>query len=256
MEDTLLVSMDKHVMTIAWNRPDKKNAITQEMYGKAADALVSASKDQAVRAVLITGTKDIFTAGNDLSDFQAGEKDGNVPPVERFLDTISSFMKPLVAAVNGPAVGVGTTMLLHCDMVVAADTTVFALPFAKLGVCPEASSSYLLPLVAGYHRAAELLLLGDNFDANFAKDCGFVNHICSPDTYQAQAMTLAHKLAAMPASSIRHTKKFLKQTHQNAMRQRMAEEGTAFGELLKSPEFTEATSAFIQKRTPNFAQFD
>ncbi|MEH6605178.1 MAG: enoyl-CoA hydratase-related protein, partial [Pseudomonadales bacterium] len=151
------VTIDDQVMTIAWDRPDKKNALTQAMYGAAADALLDAENNSNVRVVIITGSHDCFTAGNDLNDFLNNPAIGDGAPVTRFLTAIASFKKPIIAAVNGPAVGVGTTMLLHCDMVVAADTSVFSMPFSKLGVCPEAASSYLLPLMAGYHRAAELL---------------------------------------------------------------------------------------------------
>ncbi len=249
------ITIGAQVMTIAWDRVEKKNALTQAMYAKAADALLQADEDKQVRTVVITGTKECFTAGNDLKDFLENPASGEDSGVGRFLAAISGFKKPLIAAVNGPAVGIGTTMLLHCDLVVAADTTAFAMPFASLGLCPEAASSYLLPLVAGYHRAAELLLLGENFDANFAKECGIVNRIASADDYQSVAQAMAGKLAALPPTSIKTTKAFLKDGHQAVMREQMAKEGAAFFELVQGPEAVEAMTAFMERRAPDFSKF-
>jgi enoyl-CoA hydratase/carnithine racemase len=162
---TILSSRDGAILRIALNRPDKKNALTAQMYAAFADALTAADADAGVRVVVIHGNEAGFTAGNDLQDFLSDPPADMASPVFRFLRAVSRAQKPLVAAVTGPAVGVGTTMLLHCDFVYAADTARFALPFVNLGLCPEAGSSYLLPLVAGYRRAAELLMLGEPFDA-------------------------------------------------------------------------------------------
>ncbi len=254
-QNQVTISTDNQVMTIAWNRPDKKNALTQAMYSAAAAALKSASTDNAVRAVLITGTEECFTAGNDLGDFLNNPASGEEAPVSQFLLEISSIEKPVVAAVNGHAVGIGTTMLLHCDLVVAADSTVFSMPFTNLGLCPEAASSYLLPRLAGHQRAAELLLLGEKFDAQQAKECGIINHITGADNYQAMANELVAKLASKPPTSVRMTKKFLKQGQDALVRERMQTEGKAFAELLRGDEAREAMTAFMERREPDFSKF-
>lgn len=242
-------------MTIAWNRPEKKNALTQLMYEAAAEALEKAASDSAIRVVVITGTPDYFTSGNDLNDFLANPATGADSPVARFLANIALFEKPLVAAVNGAAIGVGTTMLLHCDLVVAADSTTFSMPFVKLGACPEAASSYLLPRVAGYQRAAELLLLGDNFDVQMARECGIVNRVASAQQYQSVAQALAKQLAALPPASLRTSKAFLKSDHRSAIEARMKEEGETFGHLITQPEAVEAMTAFIERRAADFSKF-
>ncbi|ARN75213.1 enoyl-CoA hydratase [Oceanicoccus sagamiensis] len=249
------ISTENQVMTIAWNRPEKKNALTQLMYATAADAIKAAAEDDAVRAVLITGTQECFTAGNDLGDFLNNPASGEEAPVSQFLLAISTLEKPIVAAVNGPAVGIGTTMLLHCDMVVAADTTVFCMPFSNLGLCPEAASSFLLPRLAGHQRAAELLLLGENFDAQQAKECGIINYIAAADSYLALANDLVNKLASKPPTSIRMTKQFLKQGQDALVQERMRTEGEAFAQLLRGPEAREAMTAFMERREPDFSKF-
>ena len=254
-ENRVVITEQDRIMTIAWNRPDKKNALTQTMYGMAADALAKAGEDDAIRVVVLTGTAECFTAGNDLNDFLSNPATGTDSPVARYLANIASFEKPIVAAVNGPAVGVGTTMLLHCDMVVATDKATFSMPFVKLGLCPEAASSYLLPLLAGYQRAAELLLLGDNFDAQMARECGIVNRVASESDYQSVAMELASKLASLPPTSLRTTKAFLKNDHRSAIEARMTEEGEAFGKLISEPEAVEAMTAFMERRAPDFSKF-
>ena len=251
----VVVSEENRVMTIAWNRPDKKNALTQDMYKGVTEALRTAAEDNAIRVVVLTGTADCFTAGNDLADFLNNPATGEDSPVVSFLRTISTFEKPIIAAVNGATVGVGTTMLLHCDMVVAADTTVFSLPFAKLGVCPEGGSSYLLPILAGHQRAAELLMLGDNFDAHMAKECGIVNRVASADDYQAVAAELAARLAAMPPSSMRTTKALLKRNNQQILTSTLNAEFEHFSRMLVSPEAKEALSAFMERRAPDFSRF-
>jgi enoyl-CoA hydratase/carnithine racemase len=254
-EQNVTVTTNDQVLTIAWNRPDKKNALTQAMYGMAADALEKAGQDNDVRVVVLTGTTECFTAGNDLNDFLSNPDTGTDSPVARFLSNLATFEKPIVAAVSGPAIGVGTTMLLHCDMVVATDKAKFSMPFVKLGVCPEAASSYLLPLLAGYQRAAELLLLGDNFDAQMARECGIVNRIASEQDYQSVALELATKLAGLPPTSLRTTKAFLKNDHRSAIEARMTEEGEAFGKLITEPEAVEAMTAFMERRAPDFSKF-
>lgn len=243
------------ILTIAWNRPEKKNAITQEMYGAAADALEMANKEHSIRAVVITGTKDCFTAGNDLADFLDNPAMDEHAPVTRFLRNIASFEKPLIAAVNGVAVGVGTTMLLHCDMVVAADSAVLSLPFVKLGLCPEAASSYLLPLLGGHQRAAELLMLGEAFSPETARECGIVNRVTSAEEYQALARSIAKQLVQLPPSSLRSTKSLLKGMHLDTIHSRIDEEAEIFANMLSQPEAIEAMSAFMERRPADFSRF-
>jgi enoyl-CoA hydratase/carnithine racemase len=253
-EAHVLVNDKDKVRTITWNRIEKKNALTQNMYGIAADALTDAENNNNIRVVVLTGTRECFTSGNDLNDFLDSPPDDEETPVARFLAVIARFKKPLIAAVNGPAIGVGTTMLLHCDLVVAADTTVFSLPFVKLGLCPEAASSYLLPLLAGHQRAAELLMLGDNFGAEMARDCGLVNRIGSEDEYQEMALDLAHKLAALPPNSVQTTKALLRNRHAAEIETAMATEFDKFASMLSSPEAIEAMTAFMERRTPDFSK--
>ena len=168
----ILVHTEAGVMTLTFNRVDKKNSITSKMYGELADALAAAESDAAVRCVLIQGDPTIFSAGNDIGDFLNAPPAGQDSPVFRFLRGIASFPKPIVAAVCGPAVGIGTTMLFHCDLVYAGDNAAFSMPFVNLGLCPEAASSLLVPQMFGYHRAAEALLLGEPFMAEAALEVG------------------------------------------------------------------------------------
>ena len=177
MTDQVLVEVKERVMWIRMNRPEKKNALTGAMYTAMSDAISQAGNDPAVRAVVITGTQDCFTAGNDLVDFANAKPGGGPAPAITFLQTISTAQKPVMAAVNGVAVGIGTTMLLHCDLVYAGTSAKFHLPFVNLGLCAEGGSSLLLPAMLGQHRAAELLLLGDPFGAEQAQQFGIVNQV-------------------------------------------------------------------------------
>jgi enoyl-CoA hydratase/carnithine racemase len=243
------------IQTITFNRPAKKNAITAAMYQQLVDALRVAQDDASVRVILIAGQPDIFTAGNDVEDFLKTPPSGNESPVIRFLHAISTAEKPIVAAVRGAAVGVGTTMLLHCDLVYAGRSARFSLPFAQLGLCPEAASSLLLPRMIGYHLAAEKLMLGEPFGADEARAIGFVNQVLDDDAVLAHAEKQAAKLAALPASAIRTTKWLMKSDHGSAIAERMQKENQAFREMLGSPEAKEAFSAFLEKRRPDFKQF-
>ncbi|HLX00787.1 MAG TPA: enoyl-CoA hydratase, partial [Trinickia sp.] len=205
----ILIEHAEGVMTIAFNRPDKKNAITAAMYQTMADALTGAQDDPLVRAVLVRGSVGIFSAGNDLEDFMKQPPKGEDAPVFQFLRRISTMGKPVVASVAGAAIGIGTTLLLHCDLVYAADSAVFSLPFAQLGLCPEAASSLLLPRIAGYQLAAEKLMLGEAFDAKEAHRMGIVNRVLPAAEVEAFALAQAAKLAALPASSLRVTKSLM-----------------------------------------------
>jgi enoyl-CoA hydratase/carnithine racemase len=249
----ILSHTEAGVMTLTLNRVDKKNSITVAMYAAMADALEGAAQDAAVRAVVLQGHATVFSAGNDISDFLNNPPAGGESPVFRFLRAISTFPKPLVAAVCGPAVGVGTTMLFHCDLVYAGDNAAFSMPFVNLGLCPEAASSLLVPQMMGYHRAAEALLLGEPFMAEAALEVGLVNRIVPPTEANGIAQVQARKLAAKPVSSLIETKRLMKQGQAPAVARQMAEEGALFARMLTEPAAREAFSAFMEKRRPDFA---
>ena len=242
-------------MTITLNRVDKKNSITAAMYGAMADALVQAEADPAMRAVVLQGHETVFSAGNDIGDFLNQPPATAESPVYRFLHGIAGFSKPLIAAVCGPAVGVGTTMLFHCDLVYAGDNAAFSMPFVNLGLCPEAASSLLVPQMFGYHRAAEALLLGEPFFAEAALEVGLVNRIVPPTEVNGVAQGAARKLALKPLSSLIETKRLMKQGQAPQVAARMAEEGASFGRMLREPAAREAFGAFMEKRKPDFSRF-
>ena len=242
------------VARIELARLDKKNAITAEMYVQMAEALAAADADPGVRSVLIHGSKDCFTAGNDLSDFLK-RPPGTKSPSWRFFETLPTLQKPIVAAVGGPAIGIGTTLLLHCDLVYATAATRFQLPFVGLGIVPEFGSTYLLPLLAGYQRAAELLLLGQPFTAEKALEVGIVTAVVPEAELLERAQKTAAALAELPPESIRLTKHLMKSAHAAAVKQQIVEEGRIFVERLASPEAKEAMSAFLEKRKPDFSRF-
>ena len=242
------------VMTLTLNRVDKQNSITAAMYSTLADALDQAKADAAVRVVLLQGDATVFSAGNDIGDFLREPPAGQDSPVFRFLHGIAAFPKPIVAAVCGPAVGIGTTMLLHCDLVYAGDNAAFALPFVNLGLCPEAASSLLVPQMFGYHRAAEALLLGEPFMAEAALEVGLVNRVVPPTEANAIAQAQARKLAAKPISSLIETKRLMKKGQAALVAQQMTEEGAVFSRMLGEPAAREAFTAFMEKRKPDFSQ--
>ena len=252
----VLANKEAGVLRITLNRPEKKNSITAVMYQALADALAEARRDPLVKVVMITGGAEMFAAGNDLGDFMNNPPSDDNAPVFQFLTQISECEKPIVAAVAGVAVGIGTTMLLHCDLVYAAENARFALPFTSLGIVPEAASSYLLPLIAGYQQAAELLLLGEPFGAERAKQAGFVTAVLPVDQLLPTAMKAAAKLAALPGKSIRTTKALLKQAHAAQVARQMHEEGVLFRGMLSEPAAREALGAFFEKRKPDFSKLE
>jgi enoyl-CoA hydratase/carnithine racemase len=221
-----------------------------------ADAIKLAETDSKVRVVLIHGKSDLFTAGNDLQDFLDNPPRNENRPAFQFLRNISSAQKPIVAAVAGAAIGIGTTMLLHCDLVYAAPNARLQLPFVNLGLVPEAASSLLLPALVGYQRAAELLLLGEPFSAQTAKEIGLVTELVPEDLLLETALAQAKKLAQKPAASVRLTKQLMKRSFIAAMAQQMELEIAHYGELLGAPEAKEAFTAFFEKRKPDFSRFD
>jgi enoyl-CoA hydratase/carnithine racemase len=249
----ILNHIDQGVMTLTFNRLDKKNSITSAMYAVLADALEQAQRDTAVRVVLIQGHETIFSAGNDIADFLNAPPAGQDSPVFRFLRNIASFPKPIIAAVAGPAVGIGTTLLFHCDFVYAGDNAAFSMPFVNLGLCPEAASSFLVPQMMGYHRAAEALLMGDPFMAEAALEVGLVNRVLPPTEVNAFAQVQARKLVAKPISSLVETKRLMKAGQAAQIKAQMIEEGASFGRMLKEPAAREAFGAFMEKRRPDFS---
>jgi len=249
----ILTHLDAGVLTLTINRLDRKNSITAAMYAAMADVLAAAEIDSSVRALVIQGHETIFSAGNDISDFLNKPPSTGEAPVFRFLYGINAFSKPIVAAVCGPAVGIGTTLLLHCDLIYAGDNAAFSMPFVNLGLCPEAGSSLLVPQLMGYPRAAEALLLGEPFTAETALEMGLVNRIVPPAEASALAHQQARKLAAKPLSSVIETKRLMKKGNTSLMAERMAEEGESFGRMLNEPPAREAFTAFMQKRKPDFS---
>jgi enoyl-CoA hydratase/carnithine racemase len=249
----ILTHIDAGVMTITFNRLDKKNSITASMYSAMADAVAQAAADASVRVVLFQGHESIFSAGNDIGDFLNQPPTTQESPVFRFLRGIASFEKPMLAAVAGPAVGIGTTMLFHCDLVYAGDNAAFSMPFVNLGLCPEAASSLLVPRMFGYHRAAEALLMGEPFFAEAAQEVGLVNRVVPPTEVNGYAQAQARKLAAKPLSSLIETKRLMKGGTQQEVLQKMDEEGKSFGRMLREPAAKEAFGAFMAKRKPDFS---
>lgn len=256
MTDHVLTNIDDQTLIVRLNRPERKNALTHEMYTAMGDALARAEDDSHIRCVLFTGSSECFTAGNDLGEFAAGlPGDFEHTPVGRFLLLLATASKPVVASVNGAAVGIGTTMLLHCDLVFAGSNARLQMPFASLGLCPEGGSSLLLPAWLGRVRAAELLMLGDAFSADDALRLGLINRVCAPEQTEATAIDACQRLAAKAPAAIRATKALLNEPTREALRATMLEEGELFGQRLKSPEAAEAFRAFMEKRQPDFSRF-
>ncbi len=243
------------VATIEIARPEKKNALTVEMYQAMADALVAAREDAAVRAVLIGGQPGIFTSGNDLEDFMRRPRQGEDSPVFRFMRALVDCDKPVVAAVTGAAIGIGTTMLLHCDFVYVADDARLAMPFASLGLVPEFASSLTVPALMGQRRAAEKLLLGDPFSAETAVECGIANAVLPAGEVMAHARRVAERFNGLPPGAVREAKRLMRAPLREAILAQIRIEGVAFGERLHSPEAKEAFQAFFEKRKPDFSKF-
>ena len=245
--------IEGRVARIRFDRLDKKNAITAEMYAQLGAALAAADGDPQVRAVLLHGSADCFTAGNDVADFLNVPRNPGASPARALFDALPNMKKPVVAAVGGPAVGIGSTMLLHCDLVFAAPNARFQLPFVPLGIVPEFGSTFLLPLLAGYQRAAKLLLLGQPFTAQEALEAGMVTAVVSD--VMGEAEKAANALAALPPESIRLTKRLMRARYAESLAATIEEETRIFTERLSSPEAKEAMSAFLEKRKPDFSRF-
>jgi len=243
------------VATIEIARPEKKNALTQAMYQAMADALAAAQADPAVRAVLITGQPGIFTSGNDIEDFVQRPPQGMDSPVFRFMHALEQCEKPVIAAVTGAAVGIGTTLLLHCDFVYVSDEARLAMPFVSLGLVPEYASSLIVPQLMGHVKAAEKLLLGDPFTAAEAVEQGIANAVLPAGEVLNHARRVAERFNTLPPAAVRESKRLMRAPRRERVRQVMAEEGEIFGQRLRSPEAMEAFQAFFQKRKPDFSTF-
>ena len=256
---TIRTALLDGILTIEIARPEKKNAFTREMYTAAAEALHAADADTAVRAVLICGQPGIFTSGNDIEDFLSrppGQgSDAQDSPVFRFLSALTNCGKPVVAAVTGAAIGVGATMLLHCDFVYVSDEARLALPFVSLGLVPEFASSLLMPQLMGQRRAAEKLLLGDPFTAQEAVDCGLANAVLPAAEVLPHARRVALRFNALPPGAVRDSKKLMRDHQRTLVMEAIRTEGAVFSARLRSPEVREALQAFLEKRKPDFSKF-
>ena len=246
-ESQLTSSLADGVLELRFNRPEKKNAITKPMYGALLENMRRAADEEDIRVVLFRGTDDCFCAGNDISDLAAGFADASDASGE-FMKLLMNPTKPLVAAVSGPAIGIGATLLMHCDLIYADDSAVFRTPFTHLGVCPEAGSSYTMPARLGYRKAAEMLLLSKKVDAAEALAMGLLNAVLPHEELYAHARAVALKLAALPSASVQLTKRLMRHTHGKESLAAFDREIEAFTELLESPAAQAAFAAFMEKK--------
>lgn len=249
----LQVSDDEATRVITMRRPEKKNAITRAMYRAMSDAIDSAQNDPVIRCIVITGSNDVFTAGNDLDDFlkdgRSGDGDGAPPAPDavKFLYSLAQNAKPLVAAVEGIAIGIGTTMLFHCDFVLASNSATFSTPFIHLGLVPEGASSLLAPQSIGHQRAFAMLVMGRTLGADEAREAGFVNEVVAPDQAATEAQKIAREICALPAEAVALSRKLLK-TPPEELTRRIDLESRLFGERLRSEEAIAAFEAFFARK--------
>ncbi len=251
MSEHIEVVRDGHSLGLRFARPEKRNAITAPMYLALAEALREAEDSSEIRVIVLRGTEGCFTAGNDVGDLLEAPPTEPGAPVMQFLGALAANTVPLVAAVDGDAVGVGTTMLLHCDVVLATPRARFRLPFVDLGFVPEAGSTLLLPRILGYSRAAELALLADFFDGERAHALGIVNRLVAPETLEAETTEIVGRLAAKPPRAMRETKRLMKDGA--ALDAAIRREADVFAERMVSAEAREAFRAFAEKRKPDFS---
>ena len=242
------------VATLEIARPEKKNALTMEMYRAMADAVNAAAADTGVRALLITGQPGVFTSGNDLEDFMQRPPSGPESPVFGFMQALTACDKPIVAAVTGAAVGIGTTMLLHCDLVYVSDEARLAMPFVALGLVPEFASSLLIPKLVGQAKASQLLLLGEPFTGADAVEYGIANAVLPPDEVLPHARRMAERFNNLPAGAVRDAKRLLRAADKDSVARTIEAEAALFATRLRSAEAQEAFQAFFQKRKPDFSK--
>lgn len=256
MSEHVTVTDKGHVRTIALNRPDKKNALTHAMYADMATAIMAFEADENLRVLVLTGSNDCFTAGNDLGDFLGNPPElvgDERPPVAQFMFALLEAKKPVIAALEGPAVGIGLTLLLHCDLVVAGEAAFMQAPFVNLALPPEFASTLLLPFAVGPKRASEILMLGEKIPASDAKDMGLINRVVSAGEAREAAETMAATIAAKAPAAIRLTKDLLKRAPDTPV-QRMVDESALFGAALHGDEFRESVAAFFEKRDPDYSR--
>lgn len=241
-------SIEDGVFIIHIDRPEKKNALLPSMYRALGDGINLADTSPDVNVILIRGTDDCFTSGNDVNSFVSSDTATEERPSVHFMHALHNARKPLIAAVNGLAIGIGTTLLLHCDLVYAADNSFLQLPFTRLGLCPEAGSSFLLPQQIGYRRAAELLLLGERFDAKRACEYGIVTAVLSQKDCLAHAMTQAKALAALPPLAVQTSKRLMRQNNRDVVPAVIEQELKDFGALLQSEDAQAIMQAFLDRK--------
>lgn len=254
MSELVLVDTAERIRTISFNRPEKKNALTRAMYTAAAEAIEDGEKDPAVRAFVLTGEGGVFTAGNDLVDFmeQPPALDaGEVSPVAHFMQALLNAKKPVVAAVDGLAIGIGVTLLMHCDLAYCSDRASFKTPFVDLALTPEYASSQTFTRAFGHVVAAELLMLGAVWDGARAAQAGLVTGMTASGELMDTVRDAARKLAAKPPAALALAKQLMRRPDE-PVQDRIAREGRLFGEQLRSPEFAEAAAAFMERRAPDF----
>ncbi|MEX0963672.1 MAG: enoyl-CoA hydratase [Pseudohongiellaceae bacterium] len=247
-DQNIRYSIDGKVFVIEIHRPEKKNALLPTMYAALAAGLRQANDESSVNVILLRGIDDCFTSGNDVSSFVASDSASGERPSVAFMMALNESRKPIVAAISGLAIGIGTTLLFHCDLIYASENCFLQLPFARLGLCPEAGSSYLLTKLIGHVRAAELLLLGDRFSATKAREFGIINEVLPQDEYLQYAMAKARELAALPADSVQTSKELIKRGQQNTVAETIGVELDEFARLLKTPDAQAIVQAFLNKK--------
>ena len=262
MSDYVKIDSEDSILKIGFNRPDKKNALNSEMYYAVRDALVSASEDSSVRVIVLYGEGGDFTSGNDVKDFLAfattkiSEGNDSEFPAKEFLDVLIPYNKPVIAAVDGVAVGIGATLTQHCDLVYASKEAKFHMPFVNLGLNPEAGTSFVLPKLVGYHNAAEILLSGDMFTSQRAHEMGFVNGVVEQSELMDFVMNKAKNISELAPTPVRLAKQMMKEHFVDQLIEVNQAEFNSFVNRMRSPEALEAMQAFMQKRKPDFSQFD
>jgi enoyl-CoA hydratase/carnithine racemase len=247
--------IEDRILKITINRADKKNALDLAMYQALADTIRQADSNDDIRVTTLGGVEDSFCSGNDIKDFLKNPPTDDSSPVLQFVRAMINAEKPIVAAVNGTAVGIGVTMLLHCDLVYASEDARFQMPFVNIGLCPEAGSTQILPLMMGHQKASELLLLGGMFDVNTAIDVGIVNSKVAAGELTAVALQAASRIAAQPPHATRTTKRLLRAAMLEQIKAASLRENDSFMPMLSGAEAKEALTAFMEKRAPDFSKF-
>ena len=259
MSDYIKINSEDSILKIGFNRPDKKNALNSEMYYAVRDALVSASEDSKIRVIVLYGEGGDFTSGNDVKDFLAfattktSQENDIQFPAKEFLDVLIPYNKPIIAAVDGMAIGIGATMTMHCDLVYASTEAKFHMPFINLGLNPEAGTTFFLPKLVGYHNAAEILLSGDMITSQRAYEMGFVNGVVKQSELMDVAINKAKRIAELAPTPVRLAKQMMKEHFIDQLIEANQNEFNSFVNRMSSPEALEAMQAFMQKRKPNFS---